>query len=252
MSDIAKTSSDFQIGRPLSTYRREPEVETVLHSWNRLSARAVMQRIDAEGARVPNEALVSVAREFVRSGAMADAWTIIDLLTRRVASRTYRHLAVWGIAGTGHHEDVTRDIVHMMIECVLSTEPRNEFWECRFWTCFDRRVRSILRDFSHRRQGEAAWDETVERETPAELGRVAIAEAAVDWTDDIAARALLGRLPEPLRAAFYLKHYAGYSEEGAEPTIASALGVSGRTVRNYLRRAETMLSEWREEGGERR
>ncbi len=135
----------------------------------------------------------------------------------------------------------------MMVECVRSTGPHNEFWECRFLTCFDRRVRSILRDFSSSRPSDAALDDDIAETLPD--------PQTVDWTDDIAARVLLDRLPEPMRTAFYLKHYMGYKEEsGHGPTIASTLGVSGRTVRNYLKKAEHLLSEWRksDEAGDER
>jgi hypothetical protein len=230
----------------LSTYRREAEVQALLESWSRVSARALLQKVTSEDVATPNEALVAVARAFMRSGATEDAWRIIEVLSRRVAGRTYRHLSLWGIAGASQQEDITRDILHMMIECVLSTDPQNEFWECRFWTCFDRRVRTLLRDFASRRHDNVEWNEDVER-AATDVRPLSASTATIDWTDNIAAKALLDRLPEPLRTAFYLKHYAGYKEESAdgEPTIASTLGVSGRTVRNYLRRAELLLAELR-------
>jgi len=242
VSDIARTTSNVRFAYGLTTYRRESAVQAVLERWDQSGVRPNAAMREWEDPSTPLEALVAVARGLTKSGLEAEAWTVVDILIRRVAPRTYRHLAVWGMAGGRDQEDVTRDIVHMMIECVLSTSPQNEFWECRFWTCFDRRVRSLLRDFSHRRVGDTSWDNAAEQLPD-------VRQAAVDWTDNIAARALLDRLPEPMRTAFYLKHYAGYKEESAvpEPTIASTLGVSGRSVRNYLRKAEQLLAEWREE-----
>jgi len=245
VSDIARTTSKVRFAYGLTTYRREAAVQAVLERWDLSGARSNAPMREWDDASTPLEALVAAARALAKAGFDAEAWGVVEILIRRVAPRTYRHLAVWGIAGGRDQEDVTRDIVHMTIECVLSTSPQSEFWECRFWTCFDRRVRSLLRDFSHRRLGDTPWDDAAEQLPDVGAG-------AVDWTDNIAARALLDRLPEPIRTAFYLKHYAGYKEESAapEPTIATMLGVSGRSVRNYLRKAEQLLSEWRgEEAG---
>jgi hypothetical protein len=203
VSDTSTTGSSVQIARPLSTYKREAAVQALLDSWNRLSARAVLQRIKADTAgAISNEALVAAARALLRSGAREEAWEAFEILTRRVAGRTYRHLSVWGVAGTSRQEDLTRDIVNMMMECVLSTEPQQEFWECRFWTCFDRRVRTILRDQCKRHHDDAALDEIVERTASATQPVAASASDPSDWLDNLAARTLLERLPEPLRTAF--------------------------------------------------
>ena len=236
MSDTARTTTDVQYAYSLTTYRREPDVQAVLERWDRLSARLPLREWDDPST--PLEALVTAARALSKAGQSAQAWAVVEAIVRRVTSRTYRHLAVWGVVGTNRHEDVTRDIVHMTVECVLSTGPQNEFWECRFWTCFDRRVRTILRDMNRGRQSETTLDDDFD-----------IVDNHADWTDNVAAQALLDRLPEPVRTAFYLKHYAGYKEESAEPepTISTLLGVSGRTVRNYLTKAEKLLSEWRNE-----
>jgi DNA-directed RNA polymerase specialized sigma24 family protein len=248
VSDIATTDWQSQIAQPLTTYRREPLVQDLLESWTRIAPRVVLQRLVSGAPDVPNEALVAAARALSRAGNENDAWKVVEVLGRRVAGRIYRHLAAWGFGGsqTAHQEDITRDILQMMMESVLSTAPRNEFWECRFWTCFDRRARTILRDFRARNRNDSEWNETIESAAAGDQPLSKSYAKAVDWTDDIAARTLLDRLPEPLRTAFYLKHYAGYKEESEdEPTIASTLRVSGRTVRNYLRRAEQLLSEWR-------
>jgi len=49
------------------------------------------------------------------------------------------------------------------------------------------------------------------------------------------------------RQAVYLKYIEGLPEESDDPTrqtIAKILGVTGRSVRNYLRKAERKLQEW--------
>jgi DNA-directed RNA polymerase specialized sigma24 family protein len=159
-----------------------------------------------------------------------------------VAGRTQRHLDVWGVTGRETREDLARDILLVVIEGVMSLAAEQEFWECRFWTCFDRRARTVLRDM-RRGSAEVALDDRAETDPRLPAG----AEISVE-VRAVAAEAL-GSLPEPLRTAFILKHYAGYQEESGDPdeqTIARALGVTGRSVRNYLRRAERILAEWRD------
>lgn len=250
MSKYSTTTLSLNFARPLETYVREGLVQDLLVSWERLPARIVVRKLEG-GLRdegIPIEAYVAVARTLLRSGADGDGWRVIELLAQRTTGRTLRHLAVWGLVGTRHQEDLAREITRVTIECVISTSARDEFWECRFWTCFDRRARTILRDFRCGRTDEASWDEWTEIEGREPIVRTHRA-SSIDWTDSLAARSALARLPEPMRTAFYLKHYADYKEESrtAEPTIASTLRVSGRSVRKYLRRAEQLLDEWRAE-----
>jgi predicted transcriptional regulator len=59
-------------------------------------------------------------------------------------------------------------------------------------------------------------------------------------------------MEENVRTAYILKYAADMPEDSRRPdelrTIAKVLGVSGRTVRNYLRRAEQEIEEWRAGG----
>lgn len=221
-------------------------MQRLLDEWKGASWRSVISSI-GDGKDVPVEAVVAVARALVRAGAMNEAWKLAELITDCVASGVWRHISRWGEVAARHREDISRDVLHMLIENVLSIEPRSEFWECRFWTCFDRRVNTILRDFCRGSRDDIEWDDVAERS--AQLSSTLAQPSAGRLVDRLAARDALRMLPEPLRTAFYLKHYCGYKEESSdsEPTIATVLGVTGRSVRNYLRRAEERLAEWRAE-----
>lgn len=63
--------------------------------------------------------------------------------------------------------------------------------------------------------------------------------AAADLTD---LRELVTRLPREQRIAVVLRHW----QQASEVEIAETLGVTTRTVRNYLRRAHVRLREWYE------
>jgi DNA-directed RNA polymerase specialized sigma24 family protein len=62
--------------------------------------------------------------------------------------------------------------------------------------------------------------------------------------------AALSVLNDVERQSVYLKYIEGLPEESEDPerlTIAKILGVTGRSVRNYLRRAEKKLWEWEQQ-----
>ena len=74
--------------------------------------------------------------------------------------------------------------------------------------------------------------------------------------DDLATIAqALRRLPPQLREVFLLRHYFSVKigsddlakGDGGEPTIAEQFGCTGRTVRNWLKEADDLLAQFREE-----
>lgn len=244
MSDpISNTAHNLNLNPPLQIYRRERGVEIELSELQGLSARSLVARLEGAGdAALSNEALVSVARAFVRSSQPEQARHVLRVLAVRITGHALRHLDVWGVRVREAREDLHQEMVRMMCECVLSLEADQEFWECRFWTCFDRRARTILRDGLRAGQGEASLDDLAE----ASPGILEDTRISVEQKTQVSIA--LQQIPEPYRTAFYLRHYGGYSEESGDPdevTIARILNVGGRTVRNYLRHAEKHLSEWR-------
>ncbi|BDI30346.1 hypothetical protein CCAX7_23970 [Capsulimonas corticalis] len=238
---MSNQSSAYDTGKPiappLNLYLREASAQAELDSLRGLNAVRAARRAGEE--RFTNETLVTLARVCASEGAEDAVWDLLEMLTERVAGRIARHLQVWGVTQREAREDLCGEILTAMYDCIACREVSQEFWECRFWICFDRRARTILRDYRASGSEHAGLD--------AQPEALDIGALAVD--DQVIARSALAALPEPLRTAFVLKHYAGYAEESSNPeeyTIASTLGVSGRTVRNYLRRAQDLLAPWRE------
>ncbi|MEO7717554.1 MAG: hypothetical protein ABIY70_15245 [Capsulimonas sp.] len=238
---MSNHSSAYDTGKPvappLTLYLREASVQAELDTLRGLSAARAARRACDE--KFSNEALASLARVCAAEGAEDASWDLLEMLTERVAGRVARHLRVWGVMEQEAREDLSREILTAMYDCVLCRDVTQEFWECRFWVCFDRRARTILRNYRAAEPEHVVLDALPE--APAIVG--------LSMEDHAMVRSALAALPEPLRAAFVLKHYAGFPEESVspdEPTVATILGVSGRTVRNYLKRAQDLLAPWRE------
>ncbi len=175
-------------------------MEAQLAELSALPVDALVARLEADaGRRYANETLVWAVRALILAGLADPARRLLKVLAIRVRGRTSRHLDIWGIRGREAREDAAQDILRMMFECVLSTQRDQEFWECRFWTCFDRRARSLLRDLLLREGAMLSLDALAHMPPGALRARA----------DSPAARAevaeAMRQLPEPVRTAFYLR-----------------------------------------------
>lgn len=211
----------------------------------RLAALALEGR---EPAR--EETLVHLIRLLRREGDGATADALLRGLMRRIESKVGRTVVVWGLGSPPTTADeVIDDVLIDFCDRVLSEDPAETFWEVRFWVCLERRLLNVLRKWRY----ELGW--TLEA-TEDELGDTAFDRepATLAWDEQPETQALvaeaLALLPPEWRTAFVLKHWAGLQEEVSggsadRQSIASVMGISGRTVRNYLLRAEKRLARWR-------
>jgi DNA-directed RNA polymerase specialized sigma24 family protein len=227
---------------------------------------------------VSAECLVYLLREAHRRD---DAATVSVLWSALVA-RVWRHVESKLRTLGGHYAEdgaakVTTDLGTLTLR--LDSD-KGDFLQVSFWTTIDRRA---IDEFHRQRRlakkdskltsldalpGEeghsisdgnddddhaAGADWASDSETPldelerAELEREEQANLAIAMAEGGAA---LATLPDPIRQAFILRVKEGWQIESTnpnEPTIASALGKTPRTIRNYLKEAVSRLSKWREE-----
>jgi Predicted DNA binding protein len=237
-------------------YHREEDVERQVRELSQLSERS--RRAVLCEAYAPNdprrpreETLVYFLREYHRRSDDTTAWQIAEVLIGRIAGHVQRKLARWRLPAD-QAEDCMHDLTTALCEAVFDGEQAAEFWEVRFWVCLDRRLWSLVEkrqatldaeirpgDEAQDEDGPAGGDGIFARLADTAPGPEAMAER----------REALALLTENERLAVYLRFIEGLPEESEDPdreSVAKILGVTGRSVRNYLRRAENKLVNWAE------
>lgn len=261
MADSMSSLSDSWRVRPLvrvrkdgTPYSREPEVEAQVRRLSSMGKRARREQLVPQSERRRREAareetLVYFLREYARRGDTETAWEIADWLVQRVAGHVRRELARWRLTPDAA-DDCARDLFATLLAALFDDSPAGEFWEVRFWVCLDRRLWNLAEkrqqtlDSEWRRSDGSDEDGDEGTDPLSRLPDPRPGPAALTEYKDA-----LNLLTETERLALYLRHIEGWPEETADPnlpSIAGALGVTGRSVRNYLRRAEAKLRAWQQ------
>lgn len=244
--------------RPLTRMRRdgvlctrEPEVEAQVRAlnelaeWERRARLQIAQRAHPQFVR--EEALVYWLRAYDRRGEAEQAWQIAEILVGRVAGHVARKLARWRL-GPDDGSECAQDLFGDLRAALFDHAPTGEFWEVRFWVCLDRRLWNLVE------KRQAVLDNEIRAAERSEndgndfgnpFGQAA--DAAPGPAVLAERREALALLTENERVAVFLRYVEGLPEESEDPdrpSIARVLDVTGRTVRNYLRRAEEKLRAW--------
>lgn len=237
-----------------SPYHREPDVEAQIRELSGLPNRERLRRLlDTESGwedsqRAREETLVYFIRAYTTHGDDNSAWEIARLLERRTAGRIRRQLGRWRLS-QDDIEDCERDLSIALYEALFDPSPTSEFWEARFWKCLDRRLWNLV----EKRQAiidseRSPGDQDADMEEDA-ADRLLVGQA--DSTAGPEEQALLQEARSILTKneldAMYLVFTLGLPEESDDPERPSAareLGVTGRSIRNYLRRAREKLAKW--------
>lgn len=129
---------------------------------------------------------------------------------------------------------------------VLDTAPRQEFWEVHFHRMVVLTCSDAARTIRKQRERERPFTrgENDEGEFFDEEANVPDDEA---MDTELFVPEALEQLEGDVRRAVYLRSlgYKQHSKNSNEPTIASILGVSDRTVRTDLTKAKAILRPWR-------
>jgi len=230
--------------RPLSRdYTREIEVEVQLAELTAANPQGFESRtalMDPNADDIPRvEALVYFVRDLIGRGDTDGAWRIVGILIRRIDPNMRRFLSrLYGL-NSQQKDEIVDDVVALLYAEWLSVEPAHEFWEVRFWVCLKRKLIEII---EKRKRVYANEQSFATNEPGVNTGSIDQIEDAyaVDPAKAVVLKSALECLPDPLRTAFYLYHFVDWPEKA----IANHLGVTDRSIRNYLTRARAQLAEW--------
>jgi RNA polymerase sigma factor (sigma-70 family) len=232
--------------RPLSRgYQREERVEREITALLALPHGERLRRMTSRSTAPDEpspECVVFYIRECLEHEDVDAAWAAATELARRMGRRITRRLAVWKGLSPYERDEVEEALLDRLYRVWLSREPAAEFWEVRFNLSLDRALADEIDRVLRRSQHETRL--APNPETDLDPWEIIPDTSAVSPEESALVSDALASLEEPLRTAFWLQCRQEWSEE----EIATHLGCTSRTVRNYLRRARERLATWRGTG----
>lgn len=257
--------------RPLSRddqggtrYRRPQAVEAKLAAVLSLGAETVIARArltdSAAPEYLPPECLVHLIRDALRRRDDRTANALLVILLQRCEARLLRTVPDARIPGAARvREDILSDFGLMFVHDRLEEHSADlDYYECRFNSA----LRALRVDHIRAARTaqkplmplpEPAGDQaggTLDEEALARMSEAAKHNASQEDHTYLAQMAgAINDLAPDLRQAFVLCRVLGYEEESEDPskrTAATICGVTGRTIRNRLARADKQLKRLKE------
>lgn len=225
----------LNLRRPLTRRARSAAVEAELAALAGLPIAQIIRRVatpDKTRQAAP-ETLVSLARTLEQAGRINAADKIAGQLMVQVGIFIRRELARWPSL-ENEREDAEQQMRAKLCEYVFSDSTGEEFWECNFHVCFERRMTTLLAGLARAKPHDLsltrldADGQEQDCDLPDESASGPREE--FEMTDMIDA---VSRADDRLGQAIYLR-LAGYGD--AE--IAAKFGVSDRTIRNWMTMAQ--------------
>ncbi|NUQ69228.1 MAG: helix-turn-helix domain-containing protein [Chthonomonadales bacterium] len=209
---------------PHGQYQREPHAIADLRRLMGMPAYAVPKAI----ADLSPEAGVCAFRIAYVMGLTGVSDQIVEALLYKCVPYILRRLPRYGVMYA--LEDIRSDLAVVLIEQWRRTDSCQEFWEVRFWHCLGLRIRDVVRPYcrfgERDADGPSPFPETLQS-----------MPSAVNVEEEAIHRVMLDGLPDNLRRAVVLRHRHGYTEG----EIARRMGVTSRTIRNWLTKARELL-----------
>jgi len=207
------------------------------------------------------ECLVYLIRFYARSGERRWVSHLSQALLQRCARWIRNRVRS---LGKDAEDEAFADVVEQLFSRILDRDSdRGDFLQVRFWVALERLAvqayRQQLRRLERDRDaiplealpGHDGGDDDLRLiRTGGTAAVPATRSAESEVVDHALIREALHQLDEPLRSVFLLREYYGWPIEDKDPnvpTISSHFGKTPRTIRNWLRRADTVLEAWRGE-----
>lgn len=248
--------------RPLTRrgYERLPETERQIAEAAVLDEKALLARAqhrdEGESQYLAPETLV----HFIRRADRNKDFKLRDDLFRELFGRcTPFFRGQFRAFDKNTREDLQQEVLKKVVEAILAPDDRADFLEVRFWKFMRARAIDACRSMFAQTDDKESLDTGYLGEGESE-GRTKL-ESQVDGKLSPEKLAMvsegLAKLPPNLRQVFVLRHVVGMAIGGDDPddgppagklTLAQHFGCSGRTIRNWLKKADALLAGLGEKG----
>lgn len=153
-------------------------------------------------------------------------------------------------------EDLQGDVMKKLVEDLLAADDRGDYLQVRFWDYLKKKAIDACRKATSSNGDTVSLDTGFsgesESEGPTRLEQQADTKLSPEELAMISQG--LSKLPPDLRQVFLLRHYVGMNigadnpadDPEGELTIAQHYGRSGRTIRKWLKEAESLLASFQE------
>ena len=231
MSQIPDNLPNPDFLPPLQKRTRSAAVTAQLTELSRLSRGAVLRRAmeTAPERWVEREALVALTRGFLRAGDKASADTVLEILFRRVSKGISGKISGWAGLTPEDRIDASRQMLVQIYEQVCELGPSAEFWECNFTWCLQKRLVTLWRRLTERTPSIAS--SVILHSDGEEWDRFEQIADPVNGFSEIEVQGVVESLTGGgKRAEAIFLRMSRYPED----EIALRLGVTSRTLRNWL------------------
>ncbi len=224
--------------RPIARadYAREAEVEADIVRLLALAPAALAEAIKSTDFRMSGtprmESLVYLLRECVWSDDKNQEKRYCKQLILRSTGRIRKLLQPVSWMGADALQEMEQEIVVRCIEVWQDTGEKQSFWEVRFFFALDRLVHSVMQHAAAERRRSIPLERV---DDLAGAGNAPSESAAI--LDSLTIRQALAGMPAAARMAFVGVNLFGLTHT----EIAHKMGVTDRTVRNYLSTAVAYL-----------
>ena len=244
-------------------YQRDPAVEEQIRQVRHLAPDALRERAGGRDRASPDyhqeECLVYLIRHYHRAGDSLLVSDLAEILLRRCATLIDRRLRSLGAEAA---EEGYNDVVERLFGLILDlSSDRGDFLQVRFWRALEKlAVRAFHQQLRQHQRAQVnvslsslighdqhEGDESARMARPDGEAPITAPSGEADIIRNDLIRDALSHLDEPLRSAFLLRYHAGWPIEDQDPTVRTIsrhFGKGPRTIRNWLKRAETSLQTW--------
>lgn len=221
-------------------YKRDPLVEEQICSWIKLSKKELLYYAaikDRDNCNYPRmETLIHFTRRAIKYEDNAAKEILLTEVFNRGKIIVWNTLKHHCTLNHSHIEDVAYDVLHDLIVNVMDLTEKHEFWEVNFISCVHKLISTKIGSSVKR------WKmETHPNQYDDDEGNGSLEDGLRDDRnpeDIVLTKIQYDKLTFPHSLIVFLLE-EGYTQE----EIATIIGCSSRTVRNYIKSIRTLMQK---------